>query len=451
MVDRAILEPERERRRRIALAQPGAKDGVNGKVKFQCPGCRAEGHDAHQDNAVYWPDGTFGCAVATDRAHWDAIAAVLGLRLSADGAGPRAASAEAQRSADAPPGGDADARPPDWPLYDGSEVWDFPPVADLIDSLLPATGIVWWGGLPKRYKSLFALYVSLAIACRRSAVAKKFLVRAFPRILYVSREDGGTRLQERRDDILSAWTERPEPGAILFVIRPHLDLGAAAHLAWLRDTCRKNDITMLWLDTWTALSPAADPVGTKDQGQLAAGVVQLCEDINGLVVVVDHSRKNRPEGQPLSSADIFGPVQKWQRAEHVVMLDVVDAGRRLEVFIEGKDLETRRFFLSVTPRGSGEEKFAYAGSVDELADAQRQVGDRNRQAVRATLDAAAQPVSVGEVVALLTAVGITLKPDTVNKHLAALVDAGAATRAGTGRWTRYRGTAPSSEYAAPTA
>ena len=101
-----------------------------------------------------------------------------------------------------------------------------------------------------------------------------------------------------------------------------------------------------------ALRGSADPLGAKDQAQLAAIVVKLCEDIGGLVVVVDHSRKNRPEGQPLSSADIFGPPQKWAAAEHIVMLDVVDAGRRLEVFIEGKDLETRRFFLTVTPRGA---------------------------------------------------------------------------------------------------
>ena len=113
-----------------------------------------------------------------------------------------------------------------------------------------------------------------------------------------------------------------------------------------------------------ALRGSADPLGAKDQAQLAAIVVRLCEDIGGLVVVVDHSRKNRPEGQPLSSADIFGPPQKWAAAEHIVMLDVVDAGRRLGVFIEGKDLETRRFFLTVTPRGSGEEKFAYAGSAE---------------------------------------------------------------------------------------
>src|SRR5262249_16736782 len=126
--------------------------------------------------------------------------------------------------------------PPAWPLYDGAEAWEFPAIAELIESVMPAAGIVWWGGLPKGYKSPFALYGPLAIACRRSQVARKFLVKAFPKILYVAREDGGARLQERRDDILSAWTERPDPGAIVFVIRPALDLLNHDHVAWLRET-----------------------------------------------------------------------------------------------------------------------------------------------------------------------------------------------------------------------
>jgi hypothetical protein len=78
---------------------------------------------------------------------------------------------------DAPPDAertDMSPEAPGWRLHDASEHWDFPPVAELIDDLLPAKGIVWWGGLPKRYKSLFALYVALALACRRSEVGRDF-------------------------------------------------------------------------------------------------------------------------------------------------------------------------------------------------------------------------------------------------------------------------------------
>ena len=133
--------------------------------------------------------------------------------------------------------------------------------------------------------------------------------------------------------------------------------------------CRALGVTLLVLDTWTALSPTADPMAAKDQAALAAVVVDIAEAIDGAVVVVDHSRKNRGEGEPISSADIFGPMQKWAAAEQSSCSTSPSDRRRLEVFIEGKDGETRRCFLTVTPKGAPGEKFTYAGTVEEIADA----------------------------------------------------------------------------------
>ena len=148
------------------------------------------------------------------------------------------------------------------------------------------------------------------------------------------------------------------------------------HTAWLAAQCRNRGATLLVLDTWTSLSPGADPMGAKDQATLAAVVVEIADAISGAVVVVDHSRKNRAEGEPISSADIYGPLQKWATAEHIVMFDLTRDRQRLEVF-EGKDGETRRFFLAVTPKGEPGEKFKYSGTVDEIAAAQREKGNQN--------------------------------------------------------------------------
>jgi hypothetical protein len=60
-----------------ALRQPGAKRRGDGGVKFQCPACRAEGHDKHRDNAKVFADGRWGCAF--DSAHGRAIATALGV------------------------------------------------------------------------------------------------------------------------------------------------------------------------------------------------------------------------------------------------------------------------------------------------------------------------------------------------------------------------------------
>jgi hypothetical protein len=328
---------------------------------------------------------------------------------------------------------------PQWPLYDAADAWSFAPVAFTVDTLLPAVGVVWWGGMPKRFKSLLMLYVCLAIASGRETVADHFSIRQRPRILYVAREDGGPRLQDRRDDILRSWTHRPESGALRFLIRPRLDLLNPAHVAWLRDTCTTEQRTLLVLDTWTALSPGADPMAPADQAALAAVVVELAEAIGGGVVVVDHSRKNRAEDQLLSSADIFGPMQKWAAAEHIVMMDLTSDRRRLELFIEGKDGETRRCFLTVTPKAQPGEKFTYAGTVEEIADAQRKKGDQNRDAIHRALCGAGAPQSPAEVRTALTARGETLAVDTVSKHLRALVKAAKASVIGKGRKTRYLG------------
>jgi hypothetical protein len=93
--------------RAAALGQPGAVPRQTGTIKFQCPRCRAEGHDQHQDNAGLFPDGRWGCAFAADtprgRAHWEAIGQALGAFASRNGAVPTASSAPT--SSPPPPGG----------------------------------------------------------------------------------------------------------------------------------------------------------------------------------------------------------------------------------------------------------------------------------------------------------------------------------------------------------
>jgi len=330
--------------------------------------------------------------------------------------------------------------PPTWPLYDAADSWDFDPPAYTVDGLIPEKGVIWWGGAPKRYKSLCAQYCCLAIASGREHVAGHFTIRGRPVILYMSREDGGPRLQDRRDDILPGWAgAAPKAGALKFLIRPRFDLLNAAHVAWLIEQCRALGATLLILDTWTALSPTADPMSAKDQAALAAVVVDIAEAIDGAVVVLDHSRKNRTEGQPISSADIFGPLQKWAAAEHIVMFDRTNDRQRIEVFIEGKDGETRRCFLTVTPKGTPGDKFTYAGTIEEIADAQRERGNQNRAAVHQALCAAGVPQTPAEVHAALTARGVRLSLDTVSKHLRALVLAEQASVIGKGKATRYLG------------
>jgi hypothetical protein len=120
------------------------------------------------------------------------------------------------------------------------------------------------------------------------------------------------------------------------------------------------------------------------------------------------------------------------------MLDVVSAAdHRIECFVEGKDGETRRFFLVASPPGSSDEKFAYAGTSDEIAAAQRARGVRNRENVYRALAEAGRSMTAATLTEALKARGITLAQDTVSCHIGALVEAGRATKDGKGRATQY--------------
>lgn len=61
---------------RRARMQPGSKRRRNG-IKFQCPGCRKEGHDKSMDNAIVYDDGRWGCAISSS--HSRDIGEVLGV------------------------------------------------------------------------------------------------------------------------------------------------------------------------------------------------------------------------------------------------------------------------------------------------------------------------------------------------------------------------------------
>jgi hypothetical protein len=317
-----------------------------------------------------------------------------------------------------------------WPSRDASQFndWEVTETEFLVEGLIPAKGLTWIGGLPKRGKSLFVLYVCLAIACGRSEICKKFKILGYPKILYIAREDPEARIKERIADICSAWDERdgtravPDPGMLTIVIRPKgFDMGTPEHLDWVRAQVEEHGYELVVLDTWTALSPGADPMEPKAQTVLAQAMAALTEDIDGAVLVVDHTRKNREVGQVLSSADIYGPSQKWQAAEQILMLAETQEVGKLEVFVEGKDAVTDRFFLQVSARGTGDEKFTYAGTVEAAIAGQKKKGQSNKELVFAIVDRAGKDGITRQAIADQCS---TMGLATVKRHLTALIEAG---------------------------
>ncbi len=330
--------------------------------------------------------------------------------------------------------------PPRWHLYDAAEPWDdVTPPAWIIEPLLPERGVMWVAGTAHAGKSLLVLYLCLAIAARQTEACRQFAISRRPRILFVSREDGLSRLKARRADILAPWTcSVQDLDGLRFIVREPVNLLDEDDVAELVAICTVEDLRVLVLDTWTALSPGADPDGPKDQAALARVVVDLAEAIDGLVIVIDHARKNPPAD--VSLADIYGPNQKAQRAEHAVVLRRLEGeDRRIEVLIDAKDLDGElRFFLDRSPMGSAEEKWRYGGSVATLAARAKTVGDENRERVFKALPATRDWATTTDVVEALARAGTPVGRSAVKGHLFALILAGRVEKDGEHRNTRYR-------------
>jgi hypothetical protein len=324
-----------------------------------------------------------------------------------------------------------------WTLHDAADAWDDAALPLwIIEPLLPERGVMWMAGTPHSGKSLLVLYVGLAIVSGQRQVFRQYAIAARPRILFVSREDGRDRLKRRRADILAAWglSEKDlDRGRLQFLVREPINLLDPADVAELVRTCRAGGHTVLVLDTWTALAPGTDPDSPKEQAALARVVVELAAAIEGLVIVIDHARKNPPAN--VSLADTYGPQTKMQRAEHAVVLRRCEGeDDRVEVLIDSKDLDREvRFYLDRSPLGSATEKWSYAGSPTSLAEKARGVGAANRERVRL-----AAPLSPGWASREQIEAATGLASSAVRSHLRALVEGGSLDQAGKSKARRYQ-------------
>lgn len=136
---------------------------------------------------------------------------------------------------------------------------------------------------------------------------------------------------------------------------------------------------------------------------------------------------------------------------------------RLEIITEGKDTDERLHFLvDMAPQARRENerwlirqadgtwqpgkpgpKLTYAGDVTELAENQKEVGRKNRQAVYAVFGVG-EKLQIGTVLKRLEQAGSQIRRSTVGAHLKALVEGeGKLDSSGDGRnvwyWRREEG------------
>jgi predicted Rossmann fold nucleotide-binding protein DprA/Smf involved in DNA uptake len=121
---------------------------------------------------------------------------------------------------------------------------------------------------------------------------------------------------------------------------------------------------------------------------------------------------------------------KPQNADAYILME--RNGDLIKVLVSSKETDKKpRFRLHVSPEGSGEEKFQYAGDLEEASADMKAKGETNRNLVYEAVGP--NWTSKAEV---KTATG--LSSSTVSDHLAFLHKEGKVEKTGENRATRYR-------------
>lgn len=329
----------------------------------------------------------------------------------------------------------------DWRLYDAGAVDEWPQDALvwLVDGLIPRGGIGFMSAPPKDRKSLLTLDLALHTAQPKPRLwVGKFTVIP-SRVLYVAREDPLRRVRERMTEICASYgMPLPEPGRLQFLIRERIHLTDCFHLEWLKNAIRQGGFELLILDVINRMHPDLDEISSKDMGLLVGILEELNRDLGVTILADDHTRK--PQGRNIARDtqepnpfDLKGSIAKYGCADFMICLSRTPQTNRMQVYCECKDSDERpHFFLDVSPKGSTEPKFTYAGSIERAAGNMKALGESNRERVFEALsaDVWSSPKEIAQ--------RISMSDSTVASHLGKLLQAGRIERRGKTRNIQYR-------------
>jgi hypothetical protein len=328
-------------------------------------------------------------------------------------------------------------------LYDAGAIAEWPqePLDWLAEGLIPKCGIGFMSAPPKDRKSLLTLDLALHLAQPGETRPWLGKFKVTPtKVLYIAREDPLRRVKDRALEICNSYRlPIPTPGRLQFLIRNRIHLTDIEHRAWLIRTIQANGFELLILDVINRMHPDLDEISSADMGKLVSILEELNRDLGITILADDHTRK--PQGknvgrdsQEPNPFDLKGSIAKYACADFMICLSRTHQANRMQVYCENKDSDERpHFFLDVSPKGSTEPKFQYAGNVTQLAGDMKTVGEANRGKVLESLETMGDWMSPKEISRRLS-----MSDSTVTKHITALLKAGKIDRQGKTRNIQYR-------------
>ena len=207
------------------------------------------------------------------------------------------------------------------------------------------------------------------------------------------------------------------------------------HLDWLGQQIEEREIDFLILDVFNRMIPGLDENSAKDMAQ----AVDVIEDLNRTygvnILMLDHTRKpavGQKTVQEPNPFELRGSTAKYGCADFMICVGRTKQHGRLQVYCENKDTDqSPNFLVDVSPKGSSDPKFRWAGDVTQISSDRKAIGDLNRKKVLGAVGTNWMPSKEIRQ-------KVDLSRSTVVDHLSALVGAGLVEEKGDNRNRRYR-------------
>jgi hypothetical protein len=310
-------------------------------------------------------------------------------------------------------------KPPDhWQLLDVADVddWKCDNLHWIIEHIAARGNLIFVAADSQCGKTLFALYVILQLLTS-GYLFGQFKINAPKKVLYLLLEDPTRRAKARildmRQDI------RIDRERFNVYVAPGLTITDEIHFGWLRKTILDGGYDFIVLDTYQKSTPGISSFDDVKQGPILHRLANLTRELNVTLWIHDHYRKDgggAKKRKELDPSSLKGTGGKPQNADCFILME--RTGDKIKIGVSSKDSDRHpRFLLHVSPEGSNEEKFSWAGNLEDAAGDMRILGEINKQHV---LDAL--PKDGSWVTRSLIEGATGLKGTSVKKHLETLIN-----------------------------
>ena len=351
------------------------------------------------------------------------------------GRDPQGAAEELSLLADGAPDTPTGFHPPaHWELLDVADVenWRCAPLEWIVEPIVARGNLVFVAGDTQCGKTLMGLYAMYRLLLG-GWLFGKFHIYPVRKILYLCLEDPPRRVKQRILDMRR--DSRIEPGRFIVFVAPGLTVNDNLCFIWLKDFITKQGFDLVVLDTYQKATPGISSFDDVKQGPILHRLSNLTRELDVTLWIHDHYRKESGSRarKELDLSSLKGTGGKPQNADCYILME--RTGDTIKVLVSSKETDQKpRFLLRVSPQGSHDEKFIYAGDLGEAAASMKALGESNRQRILESIPKDGSWTSRSFIES-----ATALKPSAVKNHLAQLVrDGNLETNGKRGKAIGYR-------------